>query len=87
MITDSTKIVDIYGVVMPTQWDKRGNIIQVAIQTDSFEKYLVEDDHNVTLVDLIDQKIHVRASIIGEDVLGQKIIEVNWIDNGSFQNL
>jgi len=83
MITDSTNIVDIFGVVIPTQWDRRGNIIQVAIQTDSFEKYLVEDDHDVSLFGLIDQKIHVRASIIGEDVLGQKIIDIDWIDNNS----
>lgn len=81
MVTDSSQVVEVLGVVIPTQWDKRGNIIQVAIQSDNFEKYLVDDDQNITLLNMMDKKIHVRGFIIGEDVMGQKIIEINWINN------
>ncbi|MBN1480050.1 hypothetical protein EH223_19045 [candidate division KSB1 bacterium] len=78
---DSTNTLDIYGVVIPTQWDRRGNIIQVAIQTDSFEKYLVGGDNDAEVMRRLDQTIHVRGVIIGEDVVGHKIITVQWIDN------
>lgn len=50
MVTNSQDTIDIYGVVIPTQWDRRGNIMQVVIQTDSFEKYLVEGDSDVDVM-------------------------------------
>ena len=74
---NSTDTIEIRGVVIPAQWDRRGNIIQVAVQTDSFEKYLVEGQKDAELMKRVDQTLSIRGKIIGEDVVGQKIILVS----------
>ena len=74
---NSTDTIEIRGVVIPAQWDRRGNIIQVAVQTDSFEKYLIEGEKDAELMKRVDQTLHIRGKIIGEDVVGQKIILVS----------
>ena len=76
-----TDSVEIRGVVIPAQWDRRGNIIQVAIQTDSFEKYLIEGEQDAEVMKRVDQTVFIRGTIIGEDVVGHKIINVQWIEN------
>ncbi len=76
MTAETFEKVEIQGVVFPTQWDRRGRIIQMAIQTDGFEKYLVDEEHNDTLIHMIDEKILVHGVIIGEDIQGQKVIKI-----------
>ncbi len=71
--------VEFDGVVIPTQWDRRGNVIQVAIQTENFEKYLIGD--KVDLLEKIDQHIHVKGAIVGEDVKGLQILKIDSISN------
>ncbi len=80
MPLDSTHIIELDGVVIPTQWDRRGTIIQVAIQTKSFEKYLVDTDSEINLLKRIDQHIRVRGAVTGEDVNGLLILNIYWID-------
>ncbi|MBN1561650.1 hypothetical protein JW998_15470 [candidate division KSB1 bacterium] len=78
---NSTDSIEIRGVVIPAQWDRRGNILQVAIQTDSFEKYLIEGEQDAEVMRRVDQIVHIRGTVIGEDVVGHKIIDVQWIEN------
>ena len=81
MPDELTHTVDLYGVVIPTQWDRRGNVIQVAIQTESFEKYLIDDEKKVNLLNMIDQHIHIKGAVVGEDVKGFQIIAIEWVSN------
>lgn len=67
----------IKGVVIPVDWDRRGNIVQVAIRSDNFETYIVDIDGNAELLPNIDQVVEVDATIVGEDVMGQKIVRLH----------
>lgn len=78
---NSTDSIEIRGIVIPAQWDRRGNIIQVAIQTDSFERYLIDGEQDAEVMKRIDQAVHIRGKVIGEDVVGHKIITVQRIEN------
>ena len=79
MASGTTQTIEIQGVVIPTQWDRRGNIIQAAIQTDSFEKYLVDGEYSDELIQRVDQKVRINGTIHGEDLVGHKIIVINSI--------
>ena len=80
MTEDRSKNVEFHGVVIPTQWDRHGNILQIAIQSDSFEKYLVDGEYSEELVRNIDQNIRISGTIIGEDLAGHKIISIHKIN-------
>lgn len=83
MAADTLHYIEINGVVIPTQWDKRGNIIQVAIQSDSFERYLVDGEYTDELMRNIDHNIQINGTIIGEDLVGHKIIKIHQIKEWS----
>lgn len=78
---DSLKVLELDGIVIPTQWDRRGAVIQVAIQTTNFEKYLISDNKTLNLLNMIDQHIHIRGVVVGEDVKGFQIIEIDGIND------
>ena len=83
MTADATQYIEIDGVVIPTQWDKRGNIIQVAIQSDNFERYLVDGEYAHELIRNIDHNIRISGIIVGEDLVGDKIIRIHEIKEWS----
>jgi hypothetical protein len=76
----ATDIIEISGVLIPTQWDRRGNIVQVAIQTNTFERYFIETEQDTDMATFIDQSVLAHGSIVGEDVVGQKIIKIVKIE-------
>ena len=80
MTLETIRTIELDGVVIPTQWDRRGNVIQVAIQTESFEKYLIDDEKKENLLDMIDQNIHIKGAVVGEDAKGLQIIEINSVE-------
>lgn len=73
------EIFIIKGVMIPTQWDKRGQIIQVALQTDSFEKYIIDEDANSEYLKWLDKHVRVQAQLLGEDLVGCKIIKIHRV--------
>ena len=81
MSHDLPNTIELDGVVIPTQWDRRGAVIQVAIQTASFEKYLINDDKKLNLLNMIDQHIHIKGVVVGEDVKGLQILDIDRIGN------
>ncbi len=68
--------IRIKGIVIPIDWDRRGNIIQVAIRSEDFETFIVDIAENSDMLSNIDQVVEVDAIIVGEDVFGQKIIRL-----------
>lgn len=80
MAIPSTNTIEISGVLIPAQWDKRGNMIQMAIQTNTFERYLVEIEHDAEILQFVDQSVRANGSIVGEDVVGQRIIKITKIE-------
>lgn len=82
MISNAHKeLLTIHGVLIPTQWDKRGQIIQVALQTDSFEKFIIDEDTSPQLLQLLDQHVRVEAMLLSEDLFGHKIIKISHLLN------
>jgi hypothetical protein len=75
----NNEIFLIKGVMIPTQWDKRGQIIQVALQTDSFEKYIIDEDANPEYLKWLDKHVRVQAQLLGEDLVGCKIIKIHRV--------
>ncbi len=58
-------------------WDKHGNVIEMAIFTDSFEKYIIASGtKSRELLEHIDDQVSVQGEVIGEDFVGNKIIEI-----------
>ena len=68
--------IRIKGIVFPIEWDRRGNIIQVAIRSEDFETFIIDIATNSDMLNSIDQVVEVEALIVGEDVFGQKIIRL-----------
>jgi len=70
--------VKINGFIASKDRDQRGNLVQVSIETDKFERYIVnDDDRGRELFDFINQDIEVRGRVIGEDIDGNKIISIS----------
>jgi hypothetical protein len=75
---DMTETTTIRGIVIPTAWDEKGDVISVAIATYHEEKYLVAD--NVTgrrLMSLLKKNVTVDGVIKDEDTV--KIIYAKTI--------
>jgi hypothetical protein len=36
-------MINVKGIIIPVNWDKKGNVVSVAIATDDENEYLVED--------------------------------------------
>mgnify|MGYP001822044650 CR=1 FL=1 len=36
-------MINVKGILIPVNWDKKGNVVSVAIATDDENEYLVED--------------------------------------------
>lgn len=69
--------ITITGFVIPGDWDKHGNVHIISIVTDSCEKYIVADEVRVQeLLGHVDARIKAEGIIAGEDLVGNKIVQV-----------
>ena len=69
-----TKII---GIVKPSERDKSGNVVQVTIETDQFDRFTVADTNNgKELCDHINAKVSVNGYIAGEYFDGSEILFV-----------
>lgn len=70
--------IKITGYVTSVDHDKGNNVLQVAIETENFEHYIVADNRiGKELLNCVDQKVKVSGLIIGEYFDGSEIIHVN----------
>ena len=67
----------ITGLVVPEDWDEKGNVIRVAIKTLDYQEYIVEyNKKGKELLAFIDNKVRVGGTI-RERLDGDMIISVN----------
>ena len=53
---------EVTGIIMPNNWDNNGNVIQIAIYTNSEEVYLVEHNHlGQELLSHINRRVEVSG--------------------------
>ena len=68
-------MISIEGIIIPSRWDKQGNIVELAIATRNEEEYLIADENQVTkLKPLLRKEAHVRGILQTKD--GKKVIDV-----------
>ena len=73
----SNNQVKVVGYITSSDWDKHGNVIEITLETENFEKYLIADNEKgMELLDLIDETVKASGKITGEDINGNKILEV-----------
>jgi hypothetical protein len=69
--------IKIAGVIAPRERDPRGNLIQVSIDTDRFERYIIADDaKGRELLNYLNADVEIEGSVIGEDIDGYKLVSV-----------
>ena len=67
--------VSIKGILIPVDWDERGNVIKAAILTADEEEYIVEENEKGgKLLSLMQQVVEIKG-VVREEV-GNKIITV-----------
>ena len=68
-------MINVKGILIPVNWDKKGNVVSVAIATDDENEYLVEDQE--LLVKLKGQlRQVVEVSGIVKKAGGKNIIRI-----------
>lgn len=69
--------IKIIGKVKVNDYDKGGNVVQVSLETEDFEKYIIGDNNKgKELLKLIDKKVKVNGYIRGEYYDGSEILFV-----------
>jgi hypothetical protein len=73
---DSNRTTTIKGLIIPVDWDEKGNVTSTAISTHLEEEYLVDDNaRGEELIAFLRQRAKVSGFII-EKAKGKKVITV-----------
>ena len=73
-------VTHIDGYIIPKNWDKSGNVVQVVIETDEFERYIVaENDQSRDLLNFINQRVRIKCHLTGEHFDGNQVIFVTEV--------
>jgi tRNA G37 N-methylase Trm5 len=68
-------MISIEGIIIPSRWDKQGNIVELTIATRNEEEYLVADENQVTMLKpLLRKEAQIRGKLKTKD--GKKVINV-----------
>jgi hypothetical protein len=66
------------GFILATDFNRRGKVLEVALETEDFQKYIITPNHKgKELFDLLYSKITVYGFITGEDINGDSIIKID----------
>ena len=69
------KMICIEGIIIPANWDKHGNVVDLAIATREEEEYLITDQDQVDrLKPLLRQEVEIRGIL--QTKKGRKVIKV-----------
>ena len=72
----ATGLTTIRGLILPVDWDERGNITSIAVSTNSEEEYIVDENPLADeLLAFTRLRVRVRGSV-REDQNGKKVITV-----------
>ena len=79
------RLITIKGIVIPVDWDQKGNPVNVAVATHTEEEYLVRNDSKgKELLNLIRGGVEVTGLV--KEVAGIKIIKVKNIARCKLSN-
>ncbi|MGB5750251.1 MAG: hypothetical protein WBM69_24970 [Desulfobacterales bacterium] len=68
-------MINVKGILIPVNWDKKGNVVSVAIATDDENEYLIEDQElSVKLKGQLRQVVEVSGVI--KRARGKNIIKI-----------
>jgi predicted nucleic acid-binding protein len=71
----SAVMISVKGILIPVNWDKKGNVVSVAIATDDESEYLIEDQELAEkLKSRLRQVVQVRGVV--EKAQGKNIIKI-----------
>ena len=71
----NTKMISIEGIIIPANWDKNGNVVNLASATRDEEEYLITDQDQVDrLKPLLRQEVEIRGIL--QTRKGRKCIKV-----------
>jgi len=74
---DSKKGVVIRGFLVATERDRRGRPLEIAVETDDFQQYIVDHaGRGNELIKHLSEEVHVQGRITGTDYRGIQIIEI-----------
>ena len=74
--TDSGILATVTGLLIPADWDEKGNIIAAVISTYSEEEYLIDQDaKNDELLTFLRRRVKA-SGLVREDEDGNKMIAV-----------
>lgn len=79
------RLIAIKGIVIPVDWDQKGNPVSVAIATHTEEEYLVSNDSKgKELFNLIREGVKITGLV--KEIAGIKIIKVKDIAKCKLSN-
>ena len=68
-------MIDIRGIIIPVNWDAKGNVIGMAIATHKEEEYFIEDDGKAAkLMSFLRQEVKISGILKNKG--GKKIIKI-----------
>lgn len=76
-MADIISDVVIRGFLVATERDRRGRPIEIAVETDDFQQYII--DHagkGHELIQYLSEEVHIQGKIMGADYRGNQIIEI-----------
>jgi hypothetical protein len=68
-------MINLKGIIIPANWDTKGNVVSVAIATNDEDEYLVEDQA-LTLKLKRQLRQTVEISGVVKKIRGKKIIKI-----------
>lgn len=78
-IKNKNDFVTLKGIIIPADWDTKGNVLAIAISTHGEEEYLIcNDDNGKKLYNFIQSLVKVRGRT--KEVAGIKLIKVTKIE-------
>lgn len=81
---ENTETITIRGILIPTAWNERGDVVAVAIATYNEEKYLVSNDEMVpSLLSLLRKRVVVNGIVNRQST--DRIVDIKDIKMDTFK--
>jgi hypothetical protein len=69
--------IEITGVILATDFDRHGQIQEIALETEDFQKYIIQPNpKGKTLIEKILNRVVIRGMITGRDEDGNSVVQV-----------
>jgi hypothetical protein len=71
-------VKEIHGTILATERDRSGDIIQVAVEDDNFQKFLILNSYLCKkLFRFVNERMIIYGEIVDEDIKGYPIISLS----------